>query len=205
MLNLLKIAITGGIASGKSTVCRHFEKLGATVVSADAIVHELLDPNTALGQKIIRTLGSDVLRNGKIDRSLVSDKVFKDPKLLSQLEQLLHPAVLKEIELRYETARRAGKSPLFVVEIPLLYEIGAQTFYDAVVAVVAEESLAKERFQAAGHKPQEFEKRMNRQLPQKIKSAKAHYTIQNNGTLQDLYTEVEKLFATLNRSCTVNE
>lgn len=195
----MKIAITGGVASGKSTVCQQFQKLGAVVVSADSIVHELLNSQTDLSQKIIRILGPDILRNGKIDRSIVAEKVFKDPKLLRELEAILHPAVLTEIEQRYEKARQAGTSTLFAVEIPLLYEIGAEKFYDAVVAVVADESITKKRWIETGHTPEEYERRMNRQFSQKTKSAKATYTIQNNGTLEDLRIQVERLYAMFTR------
>lgn len=194
MLKLLKVAITGGVASGKSTVCQHLKKLGAYVVSADAIVHELLNPQTDLGQKIIKVVGSDIVQNGKIARSVVAKRVFEDPKLLREVEKILHPAVLKEIERLYAKILREGKSTLFVVEMPLLYEIKAQEFYDVVIAVSAEETKAKQRWVDSGHHPKEYEMRMNRQIPAKIKSAKANYTIYNNSTLEDLYAQVEGLY-----------
>ncbi len=169
------------------------------MVSADAITHELLNPQTDLGQKVIQTLGSDVLQQGKINRSIVADKAFKDPTVLRKLEELLHPAVLKEIEERYNKARRAGTNTLFVVEIPLLYEIGAENFYDVVVAVVADESIARKRFPVSGHAPEEYERRMNRQLPIQQKSGRAHYIINNSGSLADLNTQVEQLYAALTK------
>jgi len=199
MLILPKIAITGGIASGKSTVCQLFQKLGANVVSADAIAHELLNPQTNLGRQVIHTLGTDILQNGKIDRTLVARKVFKDPKLLRALEQLIHPEVLIEIRNRYEAASRARNGTLFVVEIPLLFEIGAESLFDYVIAVEADEATAKKRFEAAGFEPQEYERRMNRQIPQSVKSGKAHYTINNNGTLKDLEAQVKKVYADLTK------
>lgn len=200
MLILTKIAITGGIASGKSTVCQLFQKLGANVVSADAIAHELLNPQTNLGRQVIQTLGTDILQNGKIDRTLVARKVFKDPKLLRALEQLLHPEVLTEIRKRYETACKTKNGTLFVVEIPLLFEVGAERFFDYVIAVTADEAIAKKRFEAAGFEPEEYERRMNRQIPQSIKSGNAHYTINNNGTLNDLEAQVKKVYANLTKA-----
>jgi len=186
MLKLVKIAVTGGIASGKTTVCELFKKAGAYVVSADAIAHELLDPETDLGRQIIRALGSDILQNGKINRQVVAEKVFKDPKALRELEQILHPVILTRIEQTYFEACQSNYKA-FVVEIPLLYEIGAEGFYDVVIAVESDEKIAKQRF------GRDYERRMKRHLDPKIKSAKAHYTIKNNGTLDDLRKEVEKL------------
>ncbi len=193
MLKLIKIAITGGVAGGKSSVCQFFKELGAYVVNADALVHELLIPNTDLGQQIIRLFGSNILENGKISRRIIADKVFKDPKQLEQLEGLLHPAVLRKIEELYGQACREGKYTSFVVEIPLLYEIQGDSFYDVVVAVLADEELAKKRFEKAGFQKTEYDRRMSRQLKPHQKSAKADYTIHNNGSLEDLKKKVIEL------------
>lgn len=126
MLKLKKIAITGGVASGKTSVCRFFEELGAYVVNADGIVHELLKPNTDLGQQIIRQFGPEIIKNGQISRKTIAEKAFKDPKQLRKLEELLHPAVLRKIEELYTAACSGGSYSSFVVEIPLLFEIGAE-------------------------------------------------------------------------------
>ncbi len=193
----MKIAVTGGVASGKSTVCQIFQTLGAYVVSADAITHKLFDPQTDLGQQIIRTLGSDILQNGKIDRKIdrkvVADKVFKDQKLLFELEQILHPAVLSQIEKEYSIACKQGGYRAFVVEIPLLFEIGAEHFYDATISVSAESECAIKRFESLGFSEEEYKRRMSRQLLPEIKSEKAQYTINNNGTLEDLKSKVLEL------------
>jgi dephospho-CoA kinase len=193
MLKLVKIAVTGGVASGKTTVCQLFQKLGAYVVSADAIAHELFDPHTDLGQQIVHTLGSDILQNGKINKQLVAEKVFKDPKRLLELEKILHPPVLKEIEQQYAIACKTEGFTAFVVEVPLLFEIGAEAFYDVTIAVEAEPDIAKRRFQAKGYKEEDYIRRMGRQLAPHVKAAKAHYTIKNNGTLEDLEKQVQKL------------
>jgi dephospho-CoA kinase len=187
MLKLKKIAITGGVASGKSSVCQFFKELGAYVVHADVIAHELLNPNTDLGQQVIRQFGPEILQNGKISRKVIAEKAFKDQKLLHQLEELLHPAVLKKIERAYEEACQ-GNYTSFVVEIPLLYEIGAESFYDVVIAVLADEALAKKRFQKG-----DYELRMKRQIDSQLKAKRAHYTIHNNGSLDALKKEVAKV------------
>jgi dephospho-CoA kinase len=193
MLNLRRIAITGGIASGKTSVCRVFQELGAFVVDADAIVHELLSHDTNLSQQVIRLLGKDVLVDGKLSRKVIADKVFKDPEALHALEQLLHPAVLKRIEKLYDQARRRTDCVAFVVESPLLFEIGQEKFYDIVVAVVADETIRRERFVQSGWSSQEYEKRMKRQLDPALKARRADYVIENNGSLDHLHKQVVEL------------
>lgn len=193
MLKLKKIAITGGVASGKSSACRFFKELGAYVVSADAIVHDLLKPNTDLGQQVIRQFGPDVIENGQISRKILAEKAFKDAKQLKKLEELLHPAVLRKIEELYAEARNKGSYSSFVVEIPLLFEIEAEKHYDVIVAVLTDDAKAKNRFEQAGFQKAEYDLRMSRQLKPKEKAAKAHYIIHNNGSLEDLRQEVIRL------------
>lgn len=195
MLKLKRIAITGGVASGKTAVCQFFQKLGAYVVSADALAHQLLDPQTELGQTLLKTFGNDILKDGHIDRKALGNKVFSNTKQLRKLEALLHPPVLAEIEKRYKEASKSGKYTLFVAEIPLLFEIGNESFYDATVAVIAEK--AKQRFVAKGHTPEEYEIRMAHQLSPREKAARADYVLTNNGTLKTLERDVQTLNHTL--------
>jgi dephospho-CoA kinase len=193
MLKLIKIAVTGGVASGKSSVCRFFENLGAYVVIADAIVHELLKSDTNLSQQIVRQFGHEVIQNGQISRKILADKAFQDPIQLKKLEELIHPAVLKEIERLYTVACNLGKFTSFVVEIPLLFEIGVASFFDVTVTVLADESEAKERFHRAGFQKTEYDLRMKRHLSPEQKASKSHFTLQNKGSLESLQEEVIKL------------
>lgn len=190
MLKLVKIAITGGVASGKTSVCQFFQELGAFVVDTDKIVHELLVSDTDLAQKIIRQFGPEVVKNRELDRRVIAEKVFKDSKSLQVLEELIHPAVLRKVEEFYVRACRENNYTSFVVEIPLLFEIQGESFYDYTVTVVADEAIAKERFQSRGFQSIQYDQRMKRQLSPHQKATRSHYTLQNNGSLADLKKKV---------------
>lgn len=172
MLKLKKIAITGGIASGKSSACRFFKELGAYVVSADEIAHELLNPHTNLGQQILRHFGSEIAQNEQISRRTLAEQAFKDPEKLKKLEELLHPEVFKKIESHYRKACEEGKYSSFVVEIPLLFEIKKEKDFDIVISVLSDEQQAKKRFEKSGFPVAEYNLRMKRQLPPKKKQPK---------------------------------
>lgn len=199
MLRLKKIAITGGVASGKTTVCQFFKKLGACVVNADAIVHELLRPNTDLGQQIIRQLGPEIIENGQFSRRIIAEKVFKDAAQLKKFEELIHPQVFQKIATLYSLACIEDRYTSFVVEIPLLFEVGAEKFYDFVVVVLSSEEAARKRFEQAGFQQTEYDLRMKRQIKPEIKATKAHYTIHNNGSLEQLHEKVIQLNHTIHK------
>ena len=104
--------MTGGLASGKSTVCRILKELGAYTVDADTIVHQLLSPKNAVGSKVIQLLGTNIITEDQIDRTKVANIVFKQPKLLTALEKILHPEVQKAIDREYDQIM--SEVPLFV-------------------------------------------------------------------------------------------
>ena len=198
---LKKVAITGGLSCGKSTVCRQFEELGAYVVNADKIVHRLLSPNTLLGSKIIALLGKEIVVNGEIDRGKVAEKVFNDQALLQSLETLIHPAVLSEIEKQYQQISKQGKSPLFIAEIPLLFEVNGEKNFDKTIAVWAPVELCRQRFcSSTGYSPEEFDRRMSFQLLADEKKRRADYSIDNSGNEKHLKNETIKLFEVLTKN-----
>lgn len=198
MLILKKVAVTGGISSGKSTVCRFLKNHGAYVVSADEVVHQLLSPDTTIGQKIIQLLGTDIVTGDTFDKAKISKKVFSHPEKLYGLEAILHPAVLQEIETQYEQIKQTKKHPLFVAEIPLLYESESETFFDAVIVVVAPVDLSRKRFQEVhSSSADEFDKRMARQWLPEEKAAKANFVISNDGSLSQLEHKVADLYPIL--------
>lgn len=198
MLALSRVAVTGGLSCGKSSVCRILKELGAYVISADEIVHQLLSSDTNLGQEVIKLLGTDILVNNQIDRSRIAQLVFRNFELLQSLEKLLHPAVYDEIEKRYQQEAMHSQSTLFVAEVPLLFESGGEKWFDYTVAVVADPELCFERFKrATGYNKEEFENRSERQWPMLDKAKKAKYVIMNNESLISLRDVTQELYQEL--------
>jgi dephospho-CoA kinase len=195
MLISKKVAVTGGLASGKTTVARFFKELGAFVVSADEIVHELLSKKNSLSkqihQRVIALLGHDIEKNGNLDRQLIAEKVFNDEKLLKKLEEILHPAVLQLMEKTYEEHQNY---PLFVAEVPLLFEGNYEGWFDAVVAVSAPEKTCMNRFCGT---EEEYYRRMQFQMNPKEKETKAQFTMINDSDLNHLQSNVIQLFHVL--------
>ncbi|MBA3956897.1 MAG: dephospho-CoA kinase [Parachlamydiaceae bacterium] len=199
MLRLRKIAVTGGLACGKSSVCRFLKELGAYVVSADDIVHQLLSPNTTLGRQVIQLLGAEIVVNGQIDRLQIAQKVFNHTHTLQTLESLLHPAVYAEIERHYQEALTIRlMPPLFVAEIPLLFETKKESDFDAVIVVMAPDALCKQRFQETKKgNGDEYTRRAQQQMSVEEKAERATYIIHNNGTLAELQQKVQEIFKQL--------
>lgn len=194
---LKRLAVTGVLACGKSSVCRFFKQLGAYVVNADEIVHKLLSPRTVLGKQVIQLLGSDIVIDAKISRSVIARKVFDRPNLLKELEALLHPKVFKEIEKHYRKARRQ-RAPLFVAEVPLLFEVQAEQYFDYTLTVTADHERCLQRFhEATGATIEEYKKRMARQLSSEEKAKRADFVINNNGSLEEMQQQVIQLFQKL--------
>lgn len=187
-----RIAITGGLACGKSSVCHFLEELGAFVVSADSIVHQLLSRDLPTQQAIVDLLGESVKKGNSVDRSEVAKRVFANPELLSRLERLLHPEVQREMQRQYEAAQQSGRYILFVAEIPLLFEAEMEDLFDETVAIVCDQATSEGRYGRA-----DFALRSARQLTPPEKAARADHVIVNQGTLSELKEESRKLFERL--------
>lgn len=199
MLELRKVAITGGLSCGKSSVCRILKEWGAYVVSSDEIVHQLLLSDENLGQEIVDLLGPEVRVNQKLDRSRIAYLVFQNRELLQVLEERIHPAVYRELDKEYQKQRQLlHPPPLFVAEIPLLFETGGEKGYDKTVVVLANREICFKRFQqATGYGQQEFNYRMSRQLSPLDKAKRADYLLMNESTWSDLEQSTKKLYENL--------
>ncbi|MFN0065423.1 MAG: dephospho-CoA kinase [Chlamydiales bacterium] len=185
-----KVAVTGQIASGKSSFCRFLEECGAFVMSADQVVRQLLSPRSPIGKKVIELLGAEIVAGESLDRAIIAQKVFNNPSLLRKLEELLHPEVLKQMNQTYEQVVRDRLSyPLFVCEVPLLFESGMERCFDVVIVVISEQVRLPNSMTE-----QEYLQRQKRFLPTKEVVERADFVISNQGTMGDLKREAQKTF-----------
>ena len=193
MLKLKKIAITGCISSGKSTVCGILKKHGAYYVSSDEIIHTILLSDPTCIKQISCLLGPAILSKGKIDRKKVAEQVFKDASKLKALEDILHPRLNAIIKTEYRKAQKQNKAVAFIVESPLLIETKMNKEFDLTVLVTCKESLAKKRFKKKGFTGSDFDRRMERHFSEETKLEQADFIIANNETLNELEEKAKKL------------
>ncbi len=185
------VGLTGGFGCGKTTVLRLFGKLGAAVLSADDIVHELLNRDD-VRDAVAALFGPGVLSDGGIDRKKLSERVFSDEGARRSLERLLHPLVLETIRRRSREA--SGRDLVMVVEVPLLFETGFDREVDAVVAVRAESGAVRRRLRKKGFSEEDLTKRGAAQIPVEEKASRADYVIDNSGPLEDTERQVRMVW-----------
>ncbi len=182
MARPIAVAITGGIGAGKSEALASFRRHGAATVSSDEIVHRLLRDDPVVGKTLVERFGDGILDEaGQIDRSAIAEIVFADREALEWLESLLHPLVVQEyLEWREQLAALPNPPRLTATEVPLLYEVGGQDRFDAVVVVTAPPKVR------AGRTEVDTEEREPRLLPDPVKVAQADFAYVNDGSLEDL-------------------
>lgn len=202
MLALLKVAVTGSLSSGKSTVCRFFEQWGAYVVDADRLLHRAFSANASIRQRVRDLFGDTIFSGPSIDRKLLADRVIEEPKLLTELENICHPYVNREIRRHFRIASRGGVYSMFVAEVPLLFEsrFPLYSWFDATIAIICDRESAKDRYLKGGGAEEQFDFRSARQLAGAEKVRRAQYTLINNGTCTDLERNARKLFEQLHSS-----
>lgn len=188
----LTIGLTGGIAAGKSEALAAFERLGAAIISSDAVVHELLDAEPLLGRLTARW-GADVAPDGRVDRSKVGEIVFADPEQLKWLEAQIHPLVGERIGSWLASLDTDVK--VAVVEVPLLFESEMEHVFDTTLAVVTSDEVRRARAEARGHAL--VGEREARQLDQEEKAARAEHVVENDGSLAELEERLSALVAKL--------
>ncbi len=185
------VGLTGGMGAGKSTALAALERLGAVVLSTDAVVHGLYE-EPVVRDAVIERWGEQVAPGGAVDRAAVAGRAFESPAEREWLEGLLWPLVGQRIGEWLTRARDATPPPrAAVVEVPLLFESDMQGTFDATIAVVAEEGLRRERARGRGHAL--AEERVARQLSQEEKAARATFAVRNDGSEGELLAKLSAI------------
>jgi dephospho-CoA kinase len=176
------LAVTGGIGAGKSEALRAFERHGAAVISSDEIVHELLRSDDEVRRALHERFGNAVFGpDGQVDRERVAQVVFTDPAELEWLERLLHPRVVATyLAWRERLSEQPDAPAVSVTEVPLLYEVGGDARFDAVVVVTASPEVRVSR------QVRPMQDRERRLIPDEEKVARADFAYVNDGSLEDL-------------------
>lgn len=184
---MLHVALTGNVASGKSSVARLFAEWGAVVVDADAIVRDLQRPGTPVFDAIRSRFGPGVISaDGQLDRASLRATILADDDARRDLEAIVHPAVAAERE-RLIDAARDGEDRVVVSDIPLLFEVMDPSAFEAIVLVDAPEALRRLRLERdRGLEPAEARALMRTQLPAGGKRLKSDFVIDNDGSLEQL-------------------
>jgi dephospho-CoA kinase len=191
----IAVAITGGIGAGKSEALAAFARHGAAVVSSDDIVRRLLREDEDVRRALLEHFGDQILdENGQVDRAAIADVVFADREALDWLEALLHPLVVKEyLDWRNQLAKLETPPSVSATEVPLLYEVGGEDRFDAVVVVTAPPDVRAARTDVA------IEDREPRLLPDSVKVAQADFSFVNDGSLDKLDDFVAAVMRELTR------
>ena len=196
-MSVRKVALTGGIATGKSYVAARLKDAGIPIVDADLLAREVVAPGTPALAAIRKRFGPDaVRRDGSMDRVRVGQIVFKDKRARLDLEAIIHPAVIKAINEFFNTLPK--RTPFAVADIPLVFETGREKEFDAIVVVACPRDMQIERMMERNKLSKEdAERRLNAQLPIEQKVKKATHVIKTDGTFDDTNAQVDALIETM--------
>jgi dephospho-CoA kinase len=191
---VLLVGLTGGIGSGKSTVARMLEERGAVVFDADLLAREAVEPGTPGHTAVIERFGADVLApGGELDREALASIVFADPSARRDLEQIVHPEVRRLFAEGSEAYRDTDR--IVVFSAPLLVESGMHTAFEILVVVSATVATQIERLmRQRGMSEPAIRARIDAQAPLEEKAAVADFLVDNEGTLAELQSQVERLW-----------
>jgi len=184
------IGITGGLATGKTTVADMFVQKGAVKIDADRIAHGLLEEDQKIRDKVIDAFGEGILTGGKIDRKKLANIVFKDEDKLKKLTNILHPRIIENIKERIE---KEGDK-IIVIDAPLLMEAGLEEMMDVIIVVKAERHTQIKRAVNRGISEEEAEAIIKNQMPLSEKIKKADYVIDNEEKIEKIKEGVERIW-----------
>ena len=193
---MVRIAITGGIACGKSLVASYIAELGIPVCETDTLAHAVLAPGQAVHAAVVERFGREIVgRDGAIDRVRLGRLVFEDDRRLAELNALTHPEILRR--LRMWLAERGRETAIAAAVIPLLYEINEESSWDRVICVAAPEADQLRRLAERGLTEAEARRRMASQWAQVRKTERADFVIHNAGSRELLRQQTNDVMRTI--------
>ena len=194
---MLRVALTGGIATGKTYVLQRLQQHGVPCLDADALAHGVMASGTEATAAITERFGDVLDADGAVDRGKLGPLVFADPSARRELEAIVHPAVYRAIAAGLRGFERIGDSPLAVVDIPLLYETGHAAEFAKVIATVCPPELQLARLEARGLSREAAAQRLSAQLPASEKADRADYVIRTDGSFEDTDARVREVLTAL--------
>ena len=194
------IALTGGIASGKSTAARYLKELGAHVIDADLLGHRAYEPGSPAHSQVVVAFGQDVLaEDGSIARKVLGGKVFGKPDQLKKLTDIVWPAIRTLAEEEIARVRRENKVHVVLLEAAVLFEAGWESVGDEVWVNIVDREVAIERTMLRDKLPREaIEARLNSQLTNAERTARADHVIDNNGTQEAMLAQLREHWQRIN-------
>ena len=198
---ILKVGLTGGTASGKSTVARHLAQRSCVVIDADALVHQLYRPEEEGYRAVVKHFGSSILSaDGTIDRNRLAELAFQSPEKTAELNALVHPLVIaREAEL---IEQLGDEDRIVVVEATLLLEAGGRERYDRIVVLEAPREIQVQRAVRRGMAREDAERRIDRQMKPEQRLQLADYIVRNDGDEAKLAQETDSLYRQLRQDLT---
>jgi dephospho-CoA kinase len=194
---MLKVALTGGIATGKSHVLDRFRALGLACLDADTLAHGVTGKGTEATQQIAARFGEEILDGeGAVDRAKLAAIVFADDRARRDLEAIVHPAVYRAIAAGTRGFELLG-APLVLVDVPLLYETGRAADFDVVIATTASPAAQLDRLRRRGLSDPEARQRLAAQMPASEKAARADFVIHTDGTFEDTERQAAEVLRAL--------
>jgi dephospho-CoA kinase len=194
---VLRVALTGGVATGKSHVLERLRQRGVPCLDADELAHGAMIAGTEVTAAIADRFGTAVLdSSGGVDRRILGDMVFADPAARRDLEAIVHPAVYRAISAGLRAFERLGAT-LGVADIPLLFETGHEADFDRVIATVCSPEAQRARLVARGLTSQAIDLRLGAQMTAADKAARAHYVIDTDGTFEATDAQIDAVMRSL--------
>ena len=196
---MIRIGLTGGIASGKSTVVSMLKELGAYIVDCDVIAREVVEPGTEGLVAICQAFGPQAAGpDGTLDRSYIADVIFKDPKAKQQLNDMLHPLIWNRVLAIMDREAKGGVTRVLILDMPLLFELKYDRYVDEAWLVYVDPETQLQRLMARNHYTEsEALSRVHAQLPIDEKCSLANVIIDNTGTLEETKRQVHNEWAAL--------